>query len=407
MKKLLFAICYLFSIVSHSQIKKEGIDFQIGKSWSNILAKAKNENKYVFVDCYTTWCGPCKWIAANVFTDKEVGNFFGSNFISVSAQMDTTAKDSDATKAFYADSDSLSSKYQINAYPTFLFFNPNGELVHRFCGAPGKKEFLANVDNALHTETQYYSLKQVFNKNIKDSNYLKKMLFAAKLAYDDTKEYFKAYISTQASMFTLNNVELLKEFTKSTKDSGFNVIFNNEAAFDKIAGKGEANKLLVSLIYNFGNLKSEKIELIKKEYPTKAKEVIAKAKVLNFYYLDDWKAFVPALSDYLKSFGKNNFPNQFNEPNTLNTFAWEVFENNGDKKLLQIALRWSKKSLEGKESNNWHYIDTYANILYRLGKTKEALEMETKLLSFEDEEAKDTALKTIDKMKKGEKTWIK
>jgi thioredoxin-related protein len=172
MKKLLFAICYLFSIVSHSQIKKEGIDFQIGKSWSNILAKAKNENKYVFVDCYTTWCGPCKWIAANVFTDKEVGNFFGSNFISVSAQMDTTAKDSDATKAFYADSDSLSSKYQINAYPTFLFFNPNGELVHRFCGAPGKKEFLANVDNALHTETQYYSLKQVFNKNIKDSNYL-------------------------------------------------------------------------------------------------------------------------------------------------------------------------------------------------------------------------------------------
>jgi hypothetical protein len=306
----------------------------------------------------------------------------------------------------YADADSLSSKYNIYAYPTFLFFNPNGELVHRFCGAPEKKEFLANVENALHKETQYYSLKQDFVKNIKDSNYLKKMLYAAKLADDDTKEYFKAYISTQASMFTLNNVELLKEFTKSTKDSGFNLIFNNEAAFDKIAGMGEANKLLVSLIYNWGNLKSEKIELIKKEYPTKAKEVIAKAKVLNLYYLGDWKAFVPALSDYLKRFGKNKFPNQFSAW-SLNSFAWEVFENNGDKKLLQIALSWSKKSLEGKESNNWAHIDTYANILYRLGKIKEALEMETKLLSFEDKEAKDTALKTIDKMKKGEKTWIK
>jgi len=129
-----------------------------------------------------------------------------------------------------------------------------------------------------------------------------------------TREYFKAYISTQASMFTLNNLELLIQFTKSTKDSGFNLIYNNEAAFDKIAGMGEANKLLVSLIYNYQQ-ESKDIELIKKEYPTKAKEVIATAKVYNFYQLEDWKAFVLVVSDYLKNFGNNKFSNQFNEPN--------------------------------------------------------------------------------------------
>ena len=43
----------------------EGIKFENG-TWAEILAKAKKENKYVFLDAFTTWCGPCKWM------DKEV-----------------------------------------------------------------------------------------------------------------------------------------------------------------------------------------------------------------------------------------------------------------------------------------------------------------------------------------------
>jgi thiol:disulfide interchange protein len=53
-----------------------GIKFESHLSWNEILAKAKTENKYIFIDCYTTWCGPCKYMSKNIFTQKEVGDYF-------------------------------------------------------------------------------------------------------------------------------------------------------------------------------------------------------------------------------------------------------------------------------------------------------------------------------------------
>ncbi|MDQ2721558.1 MAG: thioredoxin domain-containing protein [Bacteroidota bacterium] len=59
-----------------TQAQEKGIKFEHGITWSQVLAKAKTENKYIFVDCYTTWCGPCKQMDATVFPVEDVGNFF-------------------------------------------------------------------------------------------------------------------------------------------------------------------------------------------------------------------------------------------------------------------------------------------------------------------------------------------
>jgi thiol:disulfide interchange protein len=49
------------AIKSYSQVDTtKGIQFVHNLSWQEILQKARAENKYVFVDCYATWCGPCK-----------------------------------------------------------------------------------------------------------------------------------------------------------------------------------------------------------------------------------------------------------------------------------------------------------------------------------------------------------
>ncbi|MDE5612365.1 MAG: thioredoxin domain-containing protein, partial [Odoribacter sp.] len=50
--------------------------------------KAKAENKPVFLDCYTSWCGPCKMMANNVFTLKEAGDYFNQNFVCVKTDME-------------------------------------------------------------------------------------------------------------------------------------------------------------------------------------------------------------------------------------------------------------------------------------------------------------------------------
>ncbi|HEX8677598.1 MAG TPA: hypothetical protein VF700_10285 [Segetibacter sp.] len=85
----------------------------------------------------------------------------------------------------------------------------------------------------------------------------------------------------------------------------------------------------------------------------------------------------------------------------LNNFAWAVFENCKDMTCVKEALEWSKKSF--KDNNNPMFIDTYANILYKLGNKEEAIKWEEKALALAKN---DKAIQeTLDKMKKGEKTW--
>ncbi len=87
-------ILIFFPVICNSQ----GIVFDERSSWQNILQQAKASNKYIFIDCYTTWCGPCKEMDNEVYTDGSVGDFMNKKFISVKLQMDTAAGDNESTK---------------------------------------------------------------------------------------------------------------------------------------------------------------------------------------------------------------------------------------------------------------------------------------------------------------------
>src|ERR1043166_8170090 len=139
MKKLTLLLS-LFPLFALAQ--QNGIHFEHGVSWAEIQSKAKAENKFIFMDCFTTWCGPCHYMSENVFPLDEVGNFMNEKFISVAAQLDTTTADNDEVKSSYKDAHDIAEKNKVRAYPTYLFFDPNGVVVHRSVGAGPADEFL-------------------------------------------------------------------------------------------------------------------------------------------------------------------------------------------------------------------------------------------------------------------------
>src|ERR1041385_7258181 len=105
MKKLFaaFTFCSLFTV---QRLCADGIEFIHEKTFQEILDMAKAQNKLVFMDCYTSWCGPCKRLAAMVFPDPEVGEFFNATFINAKFDMEKE------------EGPTISSRYGIRAYPT-------------------------------------------------------------------------------------------------------------------------------------------------------------------------------------------------------------------------------------------------------------------------------------------------
>lgn len=108
---------------------EKGIQFTEA-SWAAILKKAKQENKIIFFDAYTTWCGPCKLLQKNVFTREDVAKVFNDNFINVKFDMES------------GEGPALVKKYPIEGYPTLFFINSKGKVVKQLLGYQQPEELI-------------------------------------------------------------------------------------------------------------------------------------------------------------------------------------------------------------------------------------------------------------------------
>jgi len=106
-----------------------GIQFK-KESWNDVLKQAKKENKLIFLDIYATWCGPCKRLKSNTFSNEEVGKLYNQKFINV-------ALDGEKGEGL-----TLAQKYGVRSYPTLLFLDGNGNIVVRTGGYHNSDEFI-------------------------------------------------------------------------------------------------------------------------------------------------------------------------------------------------------------------------------------------------------------------------
>ncbi|MDE6685622.1 MAG: thioredoxin family protein [Duncaniella sp.] len=86
-----------------------------GSTLQDAIDKAAKENKMVFLDCYTSWCGPCKMMSESVFPTKEVGDYMNPKFVSIKIDMEK------------GEGPELAKRVEISAYPTFILFDKNGK----------------------------------------------------------------------------------------------------------------------------------------------------------------------------------------------------------------------------------------------------------------------------------------
>lgn len=134
MRKIVLSLMYV--CLACIACQAQGVKFETG-TWEEVLAKAKTENKIIFVDIYTKWCGPCKMVAKTVFPDEKMGEYYNAHFINL--QIDA---ESPAGKEFV-------KKYPVvGGYPTFYFIDGNGEVVFISGGGMKVDRFIATGKTA-------------------------------------------------------------------------------------------------------------------------------------------------------------------------------------------------------------------------------------------------------------------
>lgn len=232
MKKII--ILALFCLINNYDFAQE-ISFYDG-SFENVKAEAKKQNKLIFIDCYTSWCGPCKWMAKNVFTDAKVIKFYNENFLNFKSDMEK------------GEGKQIRKDYNINGYPTLLYINGDGELQQRSLGGCDTAEFIKIGKKALDLENNFGSLLKKYKSGNREPQFLSKYaLECANLNVQfDINEYFK----TQSDSELINeiNLILIECYITNYKTREFNYLANNFETFSKKYGRLRIENRIVTII---------------------------------------------------------------------------------------------------------------------------------------------------------------
>lgn len=357
MKKLFLSV-FILPLTILAQEK--GIVFA-HSGWNDILAKAKQENKLVMLDAFTSWCGPCKWMAKEIFTQKEVGDYFNTTFVNAKIDMEK------------GEGIDIAKKYAVQAYPTFLFVNGDGELVHRICGGMPGDEFIKQAKVALDSENNFSGLKKKFQADAKKNAgaYFAAADNACADASDDLDKYFSSLKAEE--IVNADNFSLLYKMVNTYYDPAFKYLHSNYGALTKAYGADTLNKKMFAA-YNRAISMAPRMNnpqiyaTIENSFAVltndKMKQQLSDmSKLMQIDQSKNQMAFLTAQADYVEKY-------QMNDPYALNHIAWDFYENVSDAALLKRACNWAK--IASEKSPDYAVLDTYAHVLYKVGNKKEA-----------------------------------
>jgi len=426
MKGFMFLIIGIPLIVN---AQRGGIQFEKEIGWQQVIDMAKAEHKYIFVDCFATWCAPCREMEKNIYTLNSVGNYFNGKFISVKIQMDTSRQDNKEVISWYPDARKIMSEYNVTSLPTFLFFSESGKIVHRDFGYKEENEFLNLGINATNDNKQYYTLLEKYKYGIKDYSVLDYLANTAEnlgdtsianlVAADYTNNYLIHLMDSE--LYKENNIKFIRTFIHSSNERGFVFFYSNgnkingimrdttysQIVIERIILKEEINPLLVKLIKLHSNHKPDwkRLSLIieKKFNAYFADRTILEAKIFWYSFKREWTEYTKNLVKKVDRYGVSAQSRDF----LLNNCAWEVFLHSNNANELERALFWSNMAIKvADKSNIPNWMDTNANIRYKLGMVDEAIAIEKRIISFnsEDQNVKNFS-NNLTKMIRGEPTW--
>ena len=258
MKKLLLVfVGLLCSVVIFAQTNFQELSLEKARE------QAKTENKPIFLDCYTSWCGPCKMMANNVFTLEAAGDYFNKNFVCVKIDMEK------------GEGPAIGKQYGVDAYPTFLIINADGKLMHKLVGAMSLEELIENVECGLKASSiaEYETLYQSGKLDkTEQMAYWKLLSISGEVVKAQTVGDDLWGKLSEKDKLNPTYWALLRSRATTIEGEEMKFVCANREYFEKEVGKEEVGKLIYNsfitelnmmIVYQLPAKKYEKVPVIK------------------------------------------------------------------------------------------------------------------------------------------------
>lgn len=360
-KLFLIPLLSLFSIFT---ITAQGIDFFHG-TWPEALALAKEEGKPIFVDAYAVWCGPCKRMAREVFTRKDVGDFYNANFINLKIDMEA---ESNITFA---------STYPVSAFPTLFYIDSKGEVIRKVKGAQKSDNFIALGKSIISKIDYSADYAKAYEKGDRDPEFIYKYIESLNKSNKSSIKIANDYLRKQDNLKSDINRKIIFQAMTEADSKIFDYLIADRKAIEKIFGQEKVAEKIENacqatvakaIEYEFPELLEEANEKMKANLPKKATRFAMLSQLDFCVAMGDAKKYAKCCNDYVKKEVKN-------DDQALHKLAQQMATNfKDDKEVMKQAEKIAKKALD-KNSEVLDYHLTYAFILSSNGKKSEALKV--------------------------------
>ena len=201
--RILFLVCLICPLLTLAAVEFENL------GWKAAKKKATAEGKLIFLDFYTTWCGPCKMMDATVLSTNVVGDYFNSRFINLKI---------DADKEI-----TMRGMFDIRSFPSYVFADSDGNVVDIAIGGRSLENFLERAKSLEDKTTHLAFLTKQYKDGNRDKDFLATYFVRLKdcnIAVDrQLKEYWK--VQTDSLLLEPHNWKIIQKFVKDVEDEKF------------------------------------------------------------------------------------------------------------------------------------------------------------------------------------------
>ena len=376
--KLFFTLIGLMLSLQPLSAQK-GIRFHEG-TWAEVLEAARTQQRIIFVDAYAEWCGPCKAMARNTFPDAEAGTYYNANFINYQFDMEK------------GEGIAFAEKYQVNAYPTLLYIDYRGEVVHQALGYRDPRQLIAAGKEALDPKNSMTTLRLKFESGSTDPDVLLSYGMKQHESGQDYREAATRYFATQSEKALLSdkNWQAITVFTQDLDSREFQYMLKQRKKYGKRYGADRVeNKIAavcrqhtIAAVMTRNDAKYKQALEVAGKYIADKGKTASRLEITYFGAKKDWAQYARKSVEHYSTY-------PVAPANELNTAAWNFYLHVDDPAQLEKAAEWARQSvaLENAYYNN----DTYASVLYKLGRYDEALKIANKAIGLARVSGQDAA----------------